>query len=85
MRRPSEAGERLGAGIEAFQKKSQQYCWPSDGDIHSLVGGASSCKAFQQKPTGRRVLVFHWPVESDEESAVWPVENRVVLGVLKLP
>ena len=70
MGRPSEAGDRLSAGIETLQKKSQQYCWPSDGDIHSLVGGACSCKAFRQRPTGSRALVFHWPVESAKENAV---------------
>ena len=70
MGRPSEAGDRLSAGIETLQKKSQQYCWPSDGDIHSLVGEACSCKAFRQRQAGGKVLVFHLPVESAKENTV---------------
>jgi hypothetical protein len=50
---PSDDGVRSFAVIENIQKKSQHSCWPSDGDIHSLVVGASSRKAFRQELAGR--------------------------------
>ena len=69
MGRPSEAGDRLSAGIETLQKKSQQYCWPSDGDIHSLVAGASSRKAFRQELDSRHGPSF--PLTCGERRGLW--------------
>ena len=75
MGRPSEAGDRLSAGIETLQKKSQQYCWPSDGDIHSLVGGACSCKAFDKD----RLAAGPW-----FSTSLWRALKKILFSLLRI-
>jgi len=61
--------------IEKSPKKSQHSCWPSDGDIHSLIGGTCSRKASRQKSTIQRGSHFPPTCGESRRQGLSPVEK----------